>query len=135
MAPESGSSDTISFAVTIRAWSSLPKATPSGVAPMQNDWTLLPPRLITDRPPVGQLTAGRSAPQRARYSLTKSKIPKSDSYDPYPAGSHSSPPGEAREPSPGAAPHSPPGDIQIWQPNLFRFFTSAQHNQAQKSHG
>src|SRR6266516_2389064 len=58
MAPESGSSDTISFAVTIRAWSSLPKATPSGVAPMQNDWTLLPPRLITDRPPVGQLTAG-----------------------------------------------------------------------------
>src|SRR5713226_6418863 len=24
---------------------------------MQKDWTLLPPRLMTDRPPVGQLTA------------------------------------------------------------------------------
>src|SRR6185369_5429063 len=56
MAPERGSNDRISFAVTISARSSLPKATPKGVLPKQKGWTALLPRLTTDTPPFGQLT-------------------------------------------------------------------------------
>src|SRR5712692_9110582 len=58
MPPERGSSDKISFVVTISAWSSLPKATPRGVAPMQKGCTELLPRLMIDTAPVGQATAG-----------------------------------------------------------------------------
>src|SRR2546422_3266589 len=58
MAPDRGSNDTISLVVTISARSSLPKATPSGVAPKQKDWTRLLPRLMTDTAPDRQLTAG-----------------------------------------------------------------------------
>src|SRR6476660_7393882 len=54
MAPERGSNDRISFAVTISARSSLPKATPRGVLPKQNGWTALLPRLMTDTAPLGQ---------------------------------------------------------------------------------
>src|SRR4051812_15068180 len=57
MAPDRGSKDRISLDVTISARSSLPKASPRGVLPKQKVWTELLPKVTTDTPPFGQLTA------------------------------------------------------------------------------